>query len=260
MRTITVGFLLVRTAAFSMLCSVAGHAAAAQTTHGSPSAFSGFSQNKKEPIKIESLSLEVRDKEKIATFIDNVRLVQGDLTLECKRLIVFYDDEITPGGASAKKGKSGPEPGSGGGNQQVRRLEARGGVVVTQKDQTATGDNGVYDMKTNSIVLTGNVVMAQGQNVVKGDKLYVDMTTGISRVESGSAGQSTPVRALFNPGSTRESAKPGSTPGAGDQTATAGAKSANPDRASTGNPERTTSTGPDKDKPKQGVSRPLKLN
>ena len=254
----TASFWRGQAATLAMLVSVVACAeAAAQTTHSTSSAFSGFSQNKKDPIKIESLSLEVRDKEKIATFIDNVRLVQGDMTLECKRLIVFYDDEITPGGGTAKKGKSGSDSGSAG--QQVRRLEAKGGVVVTQKDQTATGDNGVYDMKTNSIVLTGNVVLAQGPNVVKGEKLFVDMTTGISRVESGSSGQTTPVRALFNPGSAREATKPGGTAAAGDQAASGGAKPSS-DRTGANSPERTTSSSPEKDRTKQGASRPLKLN
>jgi lipopolysaccharide export system protein LptA len=260
MKIRTASFWRRQAAAIAMLLVIAACGeVAAQTTHSTPSAFSGFSQNKKDPIKIESLSLEVRDKEKIATFIDNVRLVQGDMTLECKRLTVFYDDEITPGGSTAKKGKSGSDPGAGSGGQQVRRLEAKGGVVVTQKDQTATGDNGVYDMKTNSIVLTGNVVMAQGPNVVKGEKLVVDMTTGISRVESGSSGQITPVRALFNPGSAREAVKPGGTAAAGDQAASGGAKTSS-DRTGAASPERTTSSSPEKERTKQGASRPLKLN
>ncbi len=138
------------------LCSAGAIAQSARgTAPSSPTPFQGFQQNNKEPIKIESISLEVRDKEKIATFIDNVKVVQGDTTLECRRLVVFYDQEPTP---AATKGKAPPKSGmmsppADGGQQQIRRLEAKGGVVVTQKDQIATGDNGVYEMKTNSIVL-----------------------------------------------------------------------------------------------------------
>ena len=87
-----------------------------------------------------------------------------------------------------------------GGQQQIRRLEARGGVVVTQKDQTATGEAGIFDMKTNTVTLTGNVVMTQGQNVLRGERLVVDLTTGVSRVESGKGGQGR-VQGLFLPGS-----------------------------------------------------------
>ena len=58
-------------------------------------------------------------------------------------------------------------------------------MVVTQKDQTATGELGIFDMPTNTVTLTGNVVMTQGQNVLRGDKLVVDLTSGVSRVECG---------------------------------------------------------------------------
>jgi lipopolysaccharide export system protein LptA len=36
----------------------------------------------------------------------------------------------------------------------IRRAEARGGVTVVAKDQNASGDLGVYDMKTKTITLT----------------------------------------------------------------------------------------------------------
>jgi lipopolysaccharide export system protein LptA len=74
-------------------------------------------------------------------------------------------------------------------------------VVVTQKDQTATGELGIFDMKSNTVTLTGNpVVMTQGQNVLRGDRLVVDLTSGVSRVESGKNGQGR-VQGLFQPGS-----------------------------------------------------------
>ena len=220
--------------------------------------FQGIQQNNKDPIKIESASLEVRDKERVATFIDNVKLVQGETTLECRRLIVFYDEEP---GAAAAKGRQPPKSGmmSGpaeGGQQQIRRVEAKGGVVVTQKDQVATGDNAVYDMKTNSIVLTGNVVLTRGQDVVSGQKLHVDMTTGLYRVESGAgtSGQGGGVRALIMPG-----ARDGK-PGASASPAAAPLPPPPPSGRSNGAAERTTTGGTDRDAAKQAPSRPPKPN
>src|SRR4029079_8226481 len=95
-----------------------------------------------------------------------------------------------------------------GGQQKIKRLEARGGVVVTQKEQTATGDLGVFDMKTNTVTLTGNVMMTQGQNVLRGERLVVDLTSGVSRVESGKNGQGR-VQGLFVPGGATPDIKPG---------------------------------------------------
>jgi lipopolysaccharide export system protein LptA len=174
--------------------------AAAQTAHGVPNALQGFSQNRDQPVKIDASTLEVRDKDKVATFSGDVKVTQGDTTMRCKSLLVFYDQDNNPN--NLKTAQPGP-----GGQQQIRKLEARGGVVVTQKDQTATGETASFDMRTNTVTLHGNVLVTQGQNVLKGDRLVVDLSSGISRVESGKAGQGR-VQGLFLPGGSQE-AKPG---------------------------------------------------
>jgi len=154
----------------------------AQQPSGPPNALQGFSQNQGKPIKINSATLEVRDKDKVATFAGDVHLVQGDTTLRSNRLVVFYDDDPASKPAPAKP-PAGTAQGGAQQSQQIKRVEAKGDVIVTQKDQTATGENGVFDMKTNTVTLLGNVVISQGQSTVKGDRLVVDMTTGVSRVE-----------------------------------------------------------------------------
>jgi lipopolysaccharide export system protein LptA len=151
----------------------------------------GFSQNRDQPIQIEAASLEMRDKKKEATFAGNVKVVQGDTTMTSKSLVVFYDSNSSPAApaANAKAAKSAPmqaaTPGPGG-SSSIRRLEAKGNVVVTQKDQVVTGETAVFDTKSNLVTMLGGVVLTQGKNVLRGDRLMVDMTTGVSRVESDS--------------------------------------------------------------------------
>jgi lipopolysaccharide export system protein LptA len=169
---------------------------AAPVQTGVPNALQGFSKNRDQPVKIDSASLEVRDKDKIATFSGNVHLSQGDTTLRCKTLVVYYDDSAR----SATLKAAAPNPA---GHQQISRLEAKGGVTVNQKDQTATGSTGVFDMKTNTVTLSGNVVVTQGQNVLRGERLIVDLTSGVSRVEGGR------VQGLFLPHSQHDQRQPG---------------------------------------------------
>ena len=57
---------------------------------------------------------------------------------------------------------------------------------MTQKDQVVTGETAIFDTKANSITMAGGVVLTQCKNVLRGDRLLVDMTTGVSRVESDS--------------------------------------------------------------------------
>jgi lipopolysaccharide export system protein LptA len=170
----------------------AGEAGAQSAMQGVPNAMQGFSQNRDQPIQIEAASLEMRDKKKEATFAGNVKVVQGDTTMTSKTLVVFYDSTSAPAAApsaNSKAAKSAPiqsaTPGPGG-SSSIRRLEARGNVVVTQKDQVVTGETAVFDTRANMITMLGGIVLTQGKNVLRGDRLMVDMTTGVSRVESDS--------------------------------------------------------------------------
>lgn len=185
-------------AAFLFALLAASAAFAQGSMSGVPNAMQGFSQNRDQPIQIEAASLEMRDKKKEATFAGNVKVVQGDTTMTSKTLVVFYEDKSTQAPAPAPTGTKGAAakgaapmqsatPGPGGASS-IKRLEAKGNVVVTQKDQVVTGETAIFDTKTNLITMLGGggsqVVLTQCQNVLRGDRLLVDMTTGVSRVEA----------------------------------------------------------------------------
>jgi len=172
-------------------------AAGAQPAPQSGNAMQGIQLNRDQPVKIESDSLEVRDKQRQATFMGNVKLTQGETILQSKMLIIFYEDTSAAPVASKKGAPATAQKGAGGpGGQQIKRAEAKGDVLVTQKDQTAKGDNGVFDMKSNTVTLTGNVVVTQGTNVLRGDRMVVNLDTGVARVESDKTKR---VEGLFNP-------------------------------------------------------------
>jgi len=198
-------------AAVFALALCAGQARAQNSMQGVPNAMQGFTQNRDKPIQIEAASLEVRDKKKEATFSGNVKVVQGDTSMTSKSLVVFYDSNqgsTEPAPAKQKPAKGTPmqqaTPGPGG-NSSIKRLEARGNVVVTQKDQVVTGDSAVFDTRANLITMSGGVVLTQCKNVLMGDRLLVDMTTGVSRVESDSGR----VKGLFVQGQSCGGSGPG---------------------------------------------------
>jgi lipopolysaccharide export system protein LptA len=158
---------------------------------GPPNALQGFSQNRDQPVKIQADSLVVRDKDKMATFSGNVHVTQGETEMRSKLLVVYYEEGAKDTGKDASKPAAPPpglkaaQPGPGG-QQQIRRIEATGQVLVTDKDQNAAGDSGVFDMPTNTVTLTGNpVVITRGKDVMRGQRLVVDLTTGVSKLESG---------------------------------------------------------------------------
>lgn len=156
-----------------------------------PNALQGFAANRDAPIRINADSLEVRDQQKQAVFSGNVVVQQGDTTMRCKELVVFYDGKESGGKEAGGKEAAAPSgdalaAGSPINSSAIRRLEINGSVVVTTKEQTATGDQGVFETKANTITLTGNpVVLTSGQNVIRGKKLTVDLTSGLSRFDGG---------------------------------------------------------------------------
>ncbi|HEX4409560.1 MAG TPA: lipopolysaccharide transport periplasmic protein LptA [Xanthobacteraceae bacterium] len=167
--------------------------------------FQSAGQSSDQPVQIEAATLEVRDKSKTATFSGNVQVVQGDTTMKCQNLVVFYGQEAGIGDTATASVK--PTGGMPQNAQNIRRIEARGGVTVLTKDQNATGELAVYDLKTKTITLSGNVTISQGQNVIHGERVVVDTVSGNARVESGSpatagGGGGTParVKALIQPG------------------------------------------------------------
>jgi len=153
-------------------------AAPAQKNQGPPNALQGFSQNRDEPVKIRAGSLELREKDKRATFTGDVHVLQGDTEMHCKVLVVFYEEETA--GRTVKAADPGP-----GGDRQIRLIEAKGDVVVVQKDQNATGDAATFNMRENTVTLVGNVVVTRGVDILRGQRLTVDLTSGVSKMDGG---------------------------------------------------------------------------
>jgi lipopolysaccharide export system protein LptA len=188
----------------------------------------GFGSGSKEPIKIDSDKLDVYDKEGRAVFSGNVVAVQGESTIRCSVMVVFYEKNR---GAGAPRTAAPAQ-----GDSAIKKLDCAGPVTVVSKDQVATGDNAVYDKAGNKIIMTGNVSLSQGPNVTRGERLVYDVEAGVATVETAPGGR---VKALFVPGSNngeggaksdgKAEAKPAAT---GAAAAASGAKPKRPATAS----------------------------
>lgn len=142
--------------------------AAEQTAKLPATTYQGLGMSSDQPIQFESEQLEVHDQDKTAVFTGHVIVRQGTTVLKTDRLTVFYQGSPT-----------------GEGPQQVSRLEAKGNVLVTSPNQTASGDNGTFDTAANTILLTDNVVLTQGDNVIRGPKLLININTSQATMQGG---------------------------------------------------------------------------
>lgn len=186
---------------------------------GSP--LGGLGGDSKEPIKIDADKLDVLDKENRAVFSGNVVAVQGETTVRCSIMTVFYEGRGGPGAAGAKPGAAVPAatapaapagaPGQSG-DSSIKRIECKGPVTVVSKTQAATSDNAVFDRANNQVIMTGNVALNDGPNITRGEKLTYNTVTGIANVETNKGGR---VQGFFVPNSETNKTAPGAKPAAG---------------------------------------------
>ena len=65
-------------------------------------------------------------------------------------------------------------------------------MIQGRTGQRATSDIADYDAANEVAVLRGNVVLTQGENVVKGDRLWMNFKTNESKLETSTAAAPAP--------------------------------------------------------------------
>jgi lipopolysaccharide export system protein LptA len=151
---------------FAIVACAAAIAAGAQTRHNSDA-----------PIDFGADHIELQDKANRAVLSGSVAVKQAEMTLNAARMTVNYTGQVI------------------GGNPQVSRLDAAGGVTVRRPDQTARSQYAVYDLNRRVITMVGGVTLNQGGNTVSGGRLTINLDTGRAVIDGSgvaSGGQSTP--------------------------------------------------------------------
>ncbi|MEM6461802.1 MAG: LptA/OstA family protein [Pseudomonadota bacterium] len=135
-----------------------------------PGRIEGLALSGDQPIQIESDRLQVEDESGTATFTGNVKVVQGNTMMQSGHMVVHYAKD----GGSAATGTS-----------EIDRIDVRDKVYIKSDNQEATADRAVFDMKAETVELTGDrVVLSEGDNVFVGCKLTVFVQSGEARLDS----------------------------------------------------------------------------
>jgi lipopolysaccharide export system protein LptA len=160
---------------------MAGAAGAQATT----SKMDGLKLNSDEPIQIESDKLEIHDQEHTADFTGNVKVVQGTTTLQAGHMTVFYKAKGGDAGAGADTKAAAASASISSGNADIDHILVTDKVFLSSGTQTATADNGSFDMAQQLFILKGDkVVLSDGPNVFTGCQLTVHMETGQAQLDS----------------------------------------------------------------------------
>lgn len=123
--------------------------------------------NSNAPVNYAADRIEVQDKSKRVVLSGSVDINQSDLRMQAARTTVAYSD---------------------GGEIQIQRIDATGGVQVNRGAEQARGDVAVYDFNRNVITMTGNVALRRGTDTLNGGRLVIDLDSGLSSVDGRSGG------------------------------------------------------------------------
>ena len=146
---------------------------------------------KSEPMEIVSDRLEAFNEKKLIMFTGNAMAKQGDRVLKSDQLLLYYKKD------PAKTDKVGTMEFEGTGD--LEKIEAKGNVSVTQGERIATGDEAVYYHDTGQIILTGNALLREGKNSIKGCRVIVYLNEKLGRAEVCDKEKKERVKAVIYP-------------------------------------------------------------
>jgi lipopolysaccharide export system protein LptA len=150
-----------------------------------------ISTNRGDPIDISGDNMEVVDAQRMVAWKGRVEALQGNNRLRADAINIYYGPGTGPRAENAA-------PGTGWGD--IDRIEAVGNVYFVTPEQVARGEKGVYTAASDTIVITGDVVVAQGENVLRGDVLTIEVGAGRSTMDAGpGGGPGERVRGVFYP-------------------------------------------------------------
>ena len=138
-------------------------------------AFGGMRADTKAPVEVSADSLTVNQSDGTALFQGNVVIGQGEMRLSAQTVRVEY-------AAPAQ-----------GGQQRIRALDASGGVTLVSGADAAEAQSARYEVEAGLVTLTGDVLLTQGNNVMSGDRVVVNLADGTAQAQGR-------VRSVLQPG------------------------------------------------------------
>lgn len=133
--------------------------------------FGGLRQDTGLPVEVDAEKLSVDQAAGGAVFEGNVMVRQGEMRLTAARIQVEYGADGTG----------------------ISRLHATGGVTLVSPEDAAEAQEAVYTIDTGIVVMTGNVLLTQGNAAISGEALSINLRDGTGTMTGR-------VKTVFTPG------------------------------------------------------------
>ena len=169
---------------------------------GAAPAWAQLAQNSDAPVDMTADELEVVNAQCLAIWRGSAEALQDNSRLRADTLKIFNKPR-----APAKPGESSQSCGA------LDHMEAQGNVFYVTPQQRVRGNSATYEAASQTITFIGDVVAAQGQNVIRGERMVINTTTGQGQMQADVKGRNKPgrVRGVFYPNQ-HQPAAPTATP------------------------------------------------
>lgn len=117
-----------------------------------------------QPIDIVADELKVDQDKKLAIFEGAVEVTQGDLKFLTETLRVYYETGDSE-------------------NPKIVRLDATGRVRLESPGESAEGNWAVYDVKSKTVTIVGDVWLKRENSEIKGERLEIDLVSGVTKFD-----------------------------------------------------------------------------
>lgn len=145
------------------LCVLAPPVLSQSTTESAP-------DNASLPVEANADNLVVDSSDNSAIFEGNAVVTQGILNLQADKITVHFEE----------------------GAQNIKSVTANGKVKFTNGLETAEAQNAKFDVPSQVITFSQNVILRQGQTILTGNTLTYNITTSRSKMSGN-------VKTIFAP-------------------------------------------------------------
>ena len=125
-------------------------------------AFGGMKADTSAPVELSADNLSVNQTTGKAEFTGNVLIGQGQMKLSADKVVVQY----VPGDT-----------------QKIDNLDATGNVTLVNGPDAAEAKQAIYEVASGNITLIGDVLLTQGQNVMSGEQMVVNLSDGTAQMQ-----------------------------------------------------------------------------
>tara|TARA_Y100000389_G_scaffold160633_1_gene162843 strand:- start:282 stop:731 length:450 start_codon:yes stop_codon:yes gene_type:complete len=117
-------------------------------------------------LEIESNKLIITENPLVSEFIGNVYAKNEENEFWGDTILVNYDND-----------------------KKIHLITAVGNVIIEREEERAIGDKAIYNLKSEKIIISGDVTVFRDGNILNGSELTIDLITSISIIKGNSKKQ-----------------------------------------------------------------------